>query len=44
MTFQISEESEPVLREDEKVCEVTNLTYFAGLSRSPHVDEEGNRL
>ena len=38
---QVSEESEPVLRDDEKVCPVTNLTYYAGLPRSPHIDENG---
>lgn len=37
----LGEGSEPALRSDEKVCEVTNLTYYAGLPRSPHVDREG---
>lgn len=34
--FVLSEESEAELREDERICEVTNLTYCAGLDHSPH--------
>lgn len=33
--------SEPELREDEAICERTNLTYLAALGRSPHVAEDG---
>lgn len=36
--------SEPELRDDEAVCEVTHLTYLAALGRSPHIDEEGRRV
>lgn len=37
----LGEGSEPELRDDEVVCEVTNLTYLRTLPRSPHIDEEG---
>lgn len=40
--FEIGSEAE--LRDDEAVCEVTNLTYHKALGRSPHIDEEGRRL
>lgn len=36
--------SEPHLRDDEAVCEVTNLTYLKALGRSPHIDENGRPL
>lgn len=36
--------SEPVLRDDEAVCEVTNLTYLAALGRSPHIDDKGKPI
>lgn len=36
--------SEPQLRDDEAVCEVTNLTYLAALGRSPHIDSEGEPI
>lgn len=34
----LGEGSEAELRPDEKVCEVTGLTYHAALPESPHVD------
>lgn len=40
MTEDIST-SEPELRPDEAVCEVTNLTYNKNLPRSPYLDEKG---
>jgi len=39
--LQRNEGFETELRDDEVVCPVTHLTYFKGLKRSPHVDEEG---
>lgn len=36
--------SEPYIRDDEAVCEVTNLTYLAALGRSPHIDSDGNPI
>lgn len=36
--------SEPELRDDEAICPVTNLTYFAALGRSPHIDESGRPI
>lgn len=43
-TVTLGEGSEPELREDEVICEVTNLTYYKGLSRSPYLDERGGRI
>lgn len=36
--------SEAELRDEEAVCEVTNLTYFAALGRSPHIDKDGKPI
>lgn len=35
----LGEGSEPELRPDEKVCEVTGLTYYARLDKSPHTED-----
>lgn len=35
----VGEGTEPEVREDEKVCEVTGLTYYAGLPASPHTEQ-----
>lgn len=39
LQMSMGEGSEPELRPDEKVCEVTGLTYYAGLPASPHTEE-----
>lgn len=36
--------SEPELRPDELLCEVTRLTYYHKLPHSPHVDRQGRPI
>lgn len=38
------EGSEPELREDEAVCEVTHLTYNKNLPHSPYIDPATGRV
>lgn len=37
----LGEPSEPELRKDEQVCEVTGYVYLRGLQRSPYIDASG---